>query len=490
MKMMRRILIYIFGLAAVMLISGCKKDAPTASAPTNPAVPVLTSPIDSAFVNTNSVRFVWQRNLHAAQYQCQVSQTREFATLEFDSTLVETTVVVTLSSHFRDYWRVRSKHDNENWSAWSSPRNFNRWVTIREGMLIDEGYSVQQTTDGGFIIAGYTYPSDANLTDVYLVKTDANGNLLWSRTFDGGGNIDRGYSVQQTSDGGFVVVGETFSFTASYTDVYLIKTDVNGNLQWSGTIGGNSNDYGYSVQQTTDGGFIIAGSTSSSGAGADDVYLIKTDANGNQQWAKTYGGSGSEGGSSVQQTADGGFIIVGSTSSFGAGGDDVYLIKTDANGDTLWTKTFGGDRNDVGKWVEQTTDGGYIIVGETYSFAPAFTDIYLIKTDTNGDLQWTRTFGEPGFPDLGSCVRQTTDGGFIVAGGSFVFLPTYSEADVLLIKTDGQGNQQWTRTFGSRVGDWANSVQQTTDGGFIIVGIFGRASIFLIKTDANGNIGR
>lgn len=480
-------LITISALIVFIVFGGCKKSEPTASTPMTE--PALVSPIDSAFINTNNVRLVWQKIPDAVQYQCQVSQTAEFATLEFDSTFAETTVVAMLSSHFRDYWRTRAKHSSGVWSAWSSPRNFNRWVTIREGNLVDEGNSVQQTTDGGFIIAGSTYPSDTTQRDVYLVKTDANGSVRWTRTF-GGNSLDAGRSVQQTTDGGFIVGGETFSFVTSSTDVYLIKTDANGNQQWARTFGGSDHDQGYSVQQTTDGGFIIAGSTSSLGAGALDVFLIKTDVNGNEVWIRTFGGSGFDGGSSVWETADGGFIIAGSTSSLGAGGDDVYLIKTHANGDTSWTTTFGGSGNDYGSCVQQTTDGGYIVVGETYSFAANFTDIYLIKTNAEGNLQWVKTFGSCGGYDRGTFVRQTTEGGFVITGGGHVFFPTYASTDVLLIKTDVNGNEQWMRTYGSPVSDWANSVQQMTDGGFILVGAFGGASIFLIKTDANGNIGR
>jgi hypothetical protein len=157
-----------------------------------------------------------------------------------------------------------------------------------------------------------------------LIKVDANGNIRWNKTFRGGGST-LGYSVQQTRDGGYIITGETLSY-GGY-DVYLIKVDANGNMQWSKTFGGARDDRGYSVQQTSDGGYIIVGETRSYGAGLKDVYLIKVDANGNMQWNKTFGGQGWDAGYSVQQTSDGGYIIVGYTTSYGAGGSDVYLIK-------------------------------------------------------------------------------------------------------------------------------------------------------------------
>jgi hypothetical protein len=179
-------------------------------------------------------------------------------------------------------------------------------------------------------VAGYTDSFGAGSGDLFLIKTDANGNIIWAKTY-GGTSYDEAYSVQQTSDGGYILAGLTSSFGAG-SDVFLIKTDANGNISWAKTFGGTSYDYAYSVQQTSDGGYIMAGGTSSFGAGGD-ILLIKTDANGNIIWAKTYGGTYGDKAYFVQQTSDGGYIVVGWTESFGAGSVDIFLIKTDANGD-------------------------------------------------------------------------------------------------------------------------------------------------------------
>ena len=313
------------------------------------------------------------------------------------------------------------------------------WIKTFGGLDAEIGYSVQQTTDGGYIIAGGTEsPSNSIPTDVYLIKTDGNGDSLWTKTY-GGTGYDIGLSVQQTTDGGYIIAGEWGS-TAN-TDFYLIKTDGNGDSLWTKKFGGVGSDYCRSVQQTTDGGYIITGFTGSFGNVTYDVYLIKTDGSGTEQWTKTFGGIYDDVGCSVQQTTDGGYIITGQTGSFGNGGD-VYLIKTDGSGTEQWTKTFGGIYDDVGYSVQQTTDGGYIITGQTGSFGNGVSDVYLIKTDGSGTEQWTKTFGGTD-NDYGLSVQQTTDGGYIITGYTYDFgNPSY---DVYLIKTDGSGNV--TSTF-------------------------------------------
>jgi len=286
------------------------------------------------------------------------------------------------------------------------------------------------------------------------------------------------------------VVGSTASFGAGSSDIFLIKTDANGNIQWAKTYGGTGDDVAFSVQQTSDGGYIVAGGTSSFGAGSWDIFLIKTDANGNIQWAKTYGGTDWDLATSVQQTSDGGYIVASEIRSFGAGSWDIFLMKTDANGNIQWAKTYGGTDVDAALSVQQTSDGGYILAGLTWSFGAGERDIFLINTDANGNIIWAKTYGGTGW-DWASYVQQTSDGGYIVASFTLSFS---TSNDFFLIKTDANGNIIWAKTYRRTGWDEVYSVQQTSDGGYILAGLtyfFGAGSedIFLIKTDANGNIG-
>jgi len=361
------------------------------------------------------------------------------------------------------------------------------WEKTFGGTDLDVGFSVQQTTDGGYIITGVTESYGNGNHDVYLFKTDGSGNVQWTRTF-GGTSDEDGTFVQQTTDGGYIITGWTDSYGNGFRDVYLIKTDGSGNEQWTKTFGGTNEEFSSSVQQTTDGGYIITGWTGI--PGLRDVYLIKTDGSGNEQWTKTFGDTDDDFGHSVQQTTDGGYIISGMTESFGNGLRDVYLIKTDGSGNEQWTKTFGGTDLDFSYSVQQTTDGGYIITGVTESYGNGNHDVYLIKTDGSGNEQWTKTFGGTS-DDVGDNGKQTTDGGYIITGWTESF--GNGLRDVYLIKTDGSGNELWNKTFGGTDDDMGHRIQQTTDGGYIIIGrteSFGNGNwdVYLIKTDGNGNV--
>jgi len=363
------------------------------------------------------------------------------------------------------------------------------WTKTFGGIEMDRGYSVQQTSDGGYIITGATSNFGSGGTDVWLIKTDASGTESWNKTF-GGTSYETGRSVKQTSDGGYVIVATTDSYGNGKLDYWLIKTDSEGNEEWNKTFGGTDNDELPSVQQTADGGYALVGATRSYGSGGQDVWLIKTDASGTELWNKTLGGTDDEIGHAFQQTTDGGYIITGAIQYSENNKYDALLIKTDSNGAELWSKTFGGSERDYTFAVQQTTDGGFIISGLTRSFGNGqnlvnkdANDVWLIKTDASGIELWSKTFGGSK-SDYAYAVQQTIDLGYIIVGSTWSF--GNGRINLWLIKTDSNGTELWNKTFGGSEYDKGRSVQQTSDGGYIIVGTtssYGNGSddIWLIK---------
>jgi hypothetical protein len=360
------------------------------------------------------------------------------------------------------------------------------WEKVIGGQDDDYGNSVQQTNDGGYIVSGGTESFGNGESDVYLIKTDSNGDTLWSKTY-GGIDFEDSFSVQQTSDGGYIMTGIAFSFSFgnAQADVYLIKTDSNGDSIWTKTYGEMNYSYGSYVQQTSDGGYIITGATGFEDE--TDVFLIKTDINGDTLWTNTFGGASMDVGNSVEQTDDGGYVILGSTSSFADTISDLYLVKTDASGNEQWYQTFGGQgySYDFGNSVQQTTDGGFIITGYTYITGSSY-DVYLIKTDASGVDQWQQTYGSTD-KDYGYFVQQTSEGGFIITGNTKSFGNDY---EVYLIKTDELGIEEWQQTYGGTDKDYGKSVKQVIGGGYILVGVtksFGDSrQVYLINTDSIG----
>jgi hypothetical protein len=351
----------------------------------------------------------------------------------------------------------------------------------------DGGQAVVQTADGGYYVVGYTFSTGSGGADIFVIATDPSGEEHWTQTF-GGAQDDYGFGVAITANGDCLAAG--YLVTQGNADVALHGNTFDGGQLLIKVLGGSGDDMAYSIARNSDGGFIVAGATYSFGSGPPNVYVLRTDSLGDTLWTRTYGGAGEDYAFSARQTADSGFIICGTTYSYGAGQSDIYLIKTNAAGDTQWTRTFGGPQPEHGHSVRQTTDSGYIICGTTLSFGAGAADIWLIRTNANGETLWTRTFGGD-TADLGHSVAQTSDGGFILCGQTASF--GAGSFDAWLVKADSMGDTTWTRTFGGGEEDVGYSVQPTTDGGFIMAGRTkslgaGGADFYLVKTDASGHV--
>jgi len=361
------------------------------------------------------------------------------------------------------------------------------WTKLYGGVDNEKGTALFQTSDGGFIITGFTYSYSLGQNDLWLIKTDSFGDTSWTRTF-GDSTAQWGGSVQQTSDGGYIIGGSTWSHGSSKFDSrpWLLKTDSWGSKIWDSTYNNSGlPDLCRDAQMTSDGGYIatgIWGRNVPGCFGCGGLMLLKVDSNGKQIWRKEYSSGDYNEGYSVKQTYDGGYVVVGGSDDGGNEGS-LWLLKTDVSGDTTWTKKYGGLGFDCGFEIQQTKDGGYIMVGEYGSTFSYDYDLWLLKTNSFGDTLWTKTFGGYG-NDEGYSVDCTSDGGYIICGCNQHFILGLD--DFWIIKTDSTGSMEWDKILGGLNWDWGESIQQTADGGYIAVGVTesfgaGGMDVWLIK---------
>jgi len=355
-------------------------------------------------------------------------------------------------------------------------------------------YSLVETSDGGYAIAGGQHALGVSY-DYWLVKTDENGSMQWSQSY-GGNSIEQAYTLVETVDGGYALCGYTESFGMGSRDFWLVKADANGNMLWNRTYGGPEWDSAYSLVETPDEGYILAGWTKSFGAGEYDCWLIKIDVNGNMEWNQTYGGAGNDVAWSLVKLSEGGYAIAGTNESFGTKGFDCWLIKTDYSGNMQWNQTYGGTGIDYAYSLVETFDGGYALAGMTESFGAGKADVWLIKTDVHGNMQWNQTFGRVE-PDEANSLIQTFDGGYALAGyttsGDETLEPFHVE-DFWLMKTDESGKLEWNQTYGDAWDERAQSLIETSDRGYALAGYSlsgppgGDMKFLVIKTNQFGNI--
>ena len=386
---------------------------------------------------------------------------------------------------------IETKRDNifSNSSIQARLLSIPTWAKTYGGSNDDVATSIQKTSDGGYIVSGFNSFSGINNSDAWVLKLNANGGVMWQTTYGGNGG-DHAYAIEQTSDRGYITVGSTRSFGAGGLDFWVIKLDANGGVMWQKTYGGSENDWATSIHQTEDGGYIVSGMVDSFGAGSDDAWVIKLDANGAIVWQKTYGGNNADWINAIQQTSDGGYIAAGWTASYSAGNYDVWVLRLDTNGAVVWQKTYGGRSGDFANSVQLTSDGGYIVAGYTASFGAGNFDIWVLRLDSSGAAIWQKTYGGIA-DDRANSVQQTSDGGYIVAGYTSSF--GAGNSDVWVLKLDSNGEVEWQKTYGGSGNEYAYSIQQTSDSGYIVAGYTfsfgaGGADVWVLKLDSYGEI--
>jgi len=320
--------------------------------------------------------------------------------------------------------------------------------------------SIQLTSDGGYIVVGH---AGCVIKDAMLLKLDPAGNIEWKRIYgDVGEDYDvRALSVQQTSDGGYIVAGDSGEAWHGPKNLWVMKLDSAADIEWQREYGGNEDDCATSIQLTSDGGYIVAGGTKSFGAGGEDIWIIKLSSDGEIEWQRAYGGSDYDRASSIQETCDGGYIAVGTSSLeyyYGA----ILVLKLDSAGDIEWQRTYGG-YNDYASSIQQTSDEGYIVAGDTHGIESV--DAWILKLGSAGDIEWQRAYGG-NEEDRASCIQETSDGGYIVAGGTKSF--GAGGEDSWILKLDSAGDIELQRTCGGNEDESASYIQETSDGGYIV----------------------
>lgn len=374
------------------------------------------------------------------------------------------------------------------------------WQKSFGGSKRDKAYSIKQTIDGGYILIGYSDSEDDDvsgnhgLNDYWILKLDSQGNIKWQESL-GGKMIDEPYSIEQTEDGGYILVGNSDSedgdvggtHSRSY-DYWVVKINNNGKIQWEKSLGGTGNDWGQSIRQTKDGGYIVAGCSESNDGDATgnhgkyDFWIVKLDSIGLIQWQRMIGGSDIDEAWSIQETTDGGYIVIGYSNSYDGDitshcwGYDYWVVKLKENGLIQWDKSFGGTNDDLGYSIKQSNDGGYIIAGTSFLYKYGDQrdwDCFVVKIDSNSNLQWQKAYGGTG-EDCAYSIQQTDDSGYIFSGYSNSDDGEVSgnngNDDYWIVKLDVNGNLQWQKSLGGSWNDDARSIVQTNDGGYIIAG--------------------
>lgn len=342
------------------------------------------------------------------------------------------------------------------------------WSKTYGGTASEAGRAMLNTQDGGFLIAGYTWSEGAGNSDVLLIRTDAEGSQIWSKTY-GGSGWEYGYGLCEASDGGYLITGYSTSWGNGSKDVLLLKVDEDGTEMWHRTFGGDDLDIGRAVVREPDGNILICGYTQSWGNGEDDLLLIKTTTDGSLVWQKTFGGTASDMGRDILVNAFGNYSILGSTGSFGAGNRDIWMLETDTAGIQVWSKTYGDGGYQDGYAFIQSSDHGYLISGQSDLHGIDFLDLYLVCTDSTGNQNWAKRIESPvGFYEYGRDLCETSVGTFLVTGT--MKHPLDRSNDVFLSEVNSMGQTLWTETFGGSGSDWASAVSCIGNQDFVIAG--------------------
>lgn len=356
------------------------------------------------------------------------------------------------------------------------------WSVNYGGTYNEEAYAGAIADDGGYAVIGNVFLNGNGSYNFYLLKLNSVGDTLWTRDY-GGDSAEYGYDLKKLGDGGYILVGSTRSYGNGGKDIYVVRTDSLGDTLWTRTIGGSGDDYGRAVALASGGGFVICGTTDSYGFGYTDMYVVRLDANGNLLSSRPFGGTAGDVGAAVIRTTDNGFLAVGSTGSFGSGYSSVYAVRLSAAGDSLWARTYGGSSADFGRAAVNAIDGGFVLAGRTASYGAGFYDAYIVKIDADGNFVWENTFGTSS-DDYAHSIMAAMDGTYMISGFSEV--SPSRKYDAYVVKADVAGGRIWERSYGGDQADYGNAIVQDQGQDYVLIGhtysfSYGGSDIYVTK---------
>jgi len=452
-----------------------------------PANPV--SPLDGNLIIDTTPLLDWEDIIGATTYHIQVSTGLDFGVTIVDNDILTESkyqIITTLTDKTTYYWRVKIKNEDGVWGDWSSTWSFTivDYFAKSYGGNGSEGARViQETSDGGFVVAGVTNSFGAGNYDWWILKLKNDGSIIWQKAY-GGTDADHVYSIHETSNGGYIVAGWTMSFGAGYVDAWVLKLDRDGSIVWQKGYGGNDYDEVRSIQETSDGGFIMAGRTTSFGALDFDAWIVKLNNDGTIAWQKRFDGGGSDYINSIQQTTDGGFIATGFYGHISGG---LWIIKLNSNGTIIWQKTYGITSDEYaseeGYSIQQTSDGGFIVSGSIdLTGTGQYYDYWVLKLNSDGTIVWQKAYqyNKNLSPwRTAYSIQEVSGGGFIVAGSTDESGTYYS----WILRLNNNGSIVWQKSYGEN--NCIYSIQETSDGGFISAGEI-IPNLWILKLNSDG----
>ena len=375
---------------------------------------------------------------------------------------------------------------------------YSNWSAVYAGAGAEEMEGLTATADGGFVVSGSTDSwGDTANGDAWVVKLDAFGAVQWQKTYGGSGD-EALLDIKQTSTGEYVAAGWTKSFGEGKADLWVVKLDAFGAVQWQYSYGGPGNEQAWSVELSSDGSYLIAGGTTSFGAGKADYWVLKLDASGTPLWQKTYGGPKNDGGAGSYpeyvvrafEDADGHYVVASESYSFGSGASDIWVLQLDSDGNIVWQAAYGGFDEDSMWTFAELAGGGYVVPGSTVTFSPDYSgDMWVLALDTAGQVSWQRVFGVAGQWDEVLTVAATSDGGSLIGG---YVEQGQQDWDMILLRLDASGNSLWSKYY-EYGWDWPNAMIEAADGSLVVAGVAwprpADLDLWVMRLDGNGGVG-